>query len=135
MERWLRLKKPCKKPRANASNAQDWPGAFARPDENGSTSKRSTKQSHQSAVLTLLKVGQSERDPARPEKCAVAHCHVHSDDRSHPQTLSEGDAPPHSAIKNALAIAKCLDTTPFRFSPPFRVSWLAPTIQIDNSNK
>ncbi len=38
--------------------------------------KQSTKQSHQSAVLTLLKVGQSERDPARPEKCAAAHCHV-----------------------------------------------------------
>jgi hypothetical protein len=55
--------------------------------------------SHQSAALTLLKVGQSERDPARPEKCAVLRCHVHRDDRSHPQTLSEGDAPPHSATK------------------------------------
>src|SRR5437763_11208826 len=61
--------------------------------------KQSTKQSHQSAVLILLKVGQSERDPARPEKCAVLRCHVHRDDRSHPQTLSEGTRHPHSATK------------------------------------
>src|SRR6266705_1714679 len=75
--------------------------------------KQSTKQFHQSAVLILLKVGQSERDPARPEKCAVLRCHVHREDRSHPQTLSEGDAPPRSATKILSPMSNSLLANPF----------------------